>query len=99
MKQYPAVRVSAEHAPVDGLHVPAVWQESLAAGQVLGAVVCVQVPAEQVEMPLHALPSSLQRPLSLWLDHALVVISLLHAWHGLPEFTVPFATHVPSMKQ
>jgi hypothetical protein len=75
--------VSGEHAPVDTLHVPAVWQESLAAGQVLGAVVCVQVPAEQVEMPLHALPSSLQSAPSLWLDHAVVLAAGWHERHGL----------------
>jgi hypothetical protein len=51
----PFAAAGLEHAPVDGLHVPAVWHESLAA-QVTGFEP-VQTPAWHVSLCVHALPS------------------------------------------
>ena len=51
----PLAAAGFEHAPVAGLHVPAVWHGSLAE-QTCG-LDPVQVPPEQTSVCVHALPS------------------------------------------
>jgi hypothetical protein len=52
-----------EQMPVDGLQIPAAWQESSAV-QEIGAIVRLHVPDWQVNTPLHAFPSSHDVPVA-----------------------------------
>jgi hypothetical protein len=55
MEQKPALRVGAEQTPVEGLHVPELWQES---GAVQVTVLpAVQRPVWHVSFESHAFPS------------------------------------------
>jgi hypothetical protein len=75
----PSGFAGSEHAPVPGSHVPASWHGSLAA-QTTGFAP-VHVPATQVSVCVHALPS-LQVVPSGWFgfEHAPVPGSHVPAW-------------------
>jgi hypothetical protein len=76
------------HAPVAGLHVPAVWQASLGV-QVTAGVVVTQLPAAlQVSTPLHALPSEHEVPTATGVCVTPTAGSHASAVQGLPSSTV-----------
>jgi hypothetical protein len=92
IEQNPALRVAAEHTPVEGLQVPAVWQES---GAVQATwLSAVQAPDWQVSVRSHALPSLHDVPL-LTLEYAVVLKAGWHVSHVFVPFAAPEATHTP----
>src|SRR5437868_5261018 len=91
----PFALVGFEHAPVAGLHVPAVWQVSSAVQ--VTAVPPVQLPVWQVSLVVHLFPSSQVVPSAL-LGFEHVPVAGLHvpaAWHWSSAVQV---TAVPALQ-
>jgi hypothetical protein len=84
----PSGFLGSEQPPSLGLHVPAVWHWSDAA-QVTGFEP-TQLPAWQVSVCVHALPSLQAAPL-LRLRNAVVETAGWQLWHAFSGFTVPEA--------
>jgi hypothetical protein len=95
LHEVPFAAAGLEHVPVDGLHVPAVWHESLAAHET--GFVPVQTPAWHVSVCVHALPS-LQVPPVVGAQVP-ADPGTLHAWHCPQDVAVVLqqtpSTHEP----
>ena len=85
-----------EHVPVGALHTPATWHGSLAVHTT--GFVPVQVPAWQLSVCVHALPSLHAVPFAAFgFEHAPVpVLHTPATWHeSLAVHTTAVPAHVP----